>query len=58
MSLLVADCLMINKSFVETVVLKDTSSLELPHNITHHAPLRFRQRQITPEELLIYAGNF
>jgi len=39
-------------------VLKDTCSLELANNITHHAPLRFRQSQITPEDLRIHIFNF
>ena len=39
------------------VVLHDTCSPELANNITHHAPLRFRQSQITLEELLVNAKN-
>ena len=31
---------------------------ELANNITHNSSLRFRQSQITPEELLIHVGNF
>jgi hypothetical protein len=37
-------------------VLTGTFSLEFTHNITHHAPLRSRQSQIAPEELLSQAN--
>jgi hypothetical protein len=38
------------------VVFNDTCSLELSNNITHHAPLRFRQSQITLDESVSQAN--